>query len=212
MRRHARRHAPLETHACQSAAVAPPPERLLADVYLRAGLFRTEVAQALLARLAVAPEDHLLELGVGSGRLLSEVAARATRGHVVGVEPAPTMVRHAARRNARFVAEGRVSLHCGSSADLRAWPDARFDKVYGVHVTYFWREPERDLAQVARVLRPGGLLVLGYWPEEAAPPRTSVAELEARLRAAGLGRVQTERAAAGVGGEGVPLAWTCARR
>lgn len=206
-------------HRARSAAYAgpsgthprsaePPPDGLLADVYLRAGLFRTEAAQALLARLAVAPEDRILELGVGSGRLLAEVAARATRGHVAGVEPAPAMVRHAARRNARLVARGRVDLRAGSSADLSAWPDAAFDKVYGVHVVYFWREPLRDLREVARVLRPGGRLVLGYWPGESAPPRMEASALEAHLREAGLGRVRTERVDAGQ----APLAWTTAWR
>lgn len=194
--------------AAPAAGAGERPDPLLADVYLRAGLFRAEASRGLLARLGVAPEDRILELGVGSGRLLAEVAARATRGHVAGVEPAPVMVRHAARRNARLVAQGRVTLRAGSSADLSAWSDAAFDKVYGVHVTYFWREPERDLGEVARVLRPGGVLVLGYWPDASAPPRTQVSWLEARLRAAGLVDVRTEY-------EGEPdaiLAWTRAGR
>jgi len=191
-----------------SSAAYAPPDALLADVYLRAGPLHGEASRGLLARLQVAPADRILELGVGSGRLLAEVAARATRGFVAGVEPAPAMLRHAARRNARLVARGRVELRAGSSADLSAWPDATFDKVYGMHVTCFWRDPGRDLREVARVLRPGGLLVLGYWPDESAPPRTEVSRLEAGLRAAGLGEVRTERA----GDAEALLAWTCARR
>lgn len=203
----ARRDAPVPFPDPIPGSGEPRPDALLADVYLRAGLFRDEASRGLLARLGVAPQDRILGLGVGSGRLLAEVAARATHGRVVGVEPAPAMVRHAARRNAHFVSRGRVELRAGSSADLSAWPDGAFDKVYGVHVTYFWAEPERDLREVARVLRPGGLLVLGYWPDESAPPRTRLRRLEAQLRAAGMNDVRSERVAGDA-----PLAWTRARR
>ena len=101
-----------------------------------------------------------------------------------------------------------MHLRLGSSTDLAAWPDAAFDKVYGVHVTYFWRAPQRDVHEVARVLRPDGLLVLGYWPDGSPPPRTKVAELEARLAAAGLRAIRSARPRDAE----AALAWTAARR
>jgi len=183
-------------------------DALLAEVYVRAGLFQAGAARGLLARLEVAPEDRLLELGFGSGRLLAQVAARASHGHVAGVEPSLAMLRHAARRNARLVAAGRVALRQGSSRDLSDFAEASFDGVYGVHVPCFWDEPTRDLAEIARVLRPGGRLVLGYWPEETPPPCIRVAELEARLGEAGFGAVRTERERDEPVGV---LAFTCAR-
>jgi SAM-dependent methyltransferase len=108
----------------------------------------------------------VLELGCGSGRLLATVAARLRRGFAAGIDPSALMVRHARMRNRRWIAQGRAEVSAGRSDDLGRFADARFDKVYGTHVVYFWMEPKRDLAEIRRVLRPGGSLVLGFFPSE----------------------------------------------
>jgi SAM-dependent methyltransferase len=192
------------------AAVAMQPagrafERLLAAVRGRSASFGAErVRRALLARLDVAPRDRVLELGVGSGRLLSAVAARATQGIVAGVEPDEVAYRQARRTCERGIREGRVMLLRGTSLDLSAFADGAFDKVYGVHVAYFWEDPLPDLAEIRRVLRPGGRLLLGYCegePGEDGKPRFRAAALEQALTASGFAHVRTE---------GGLLAWTSA--
>ena len=189
-------------------------ETLFGDVIARAATYSHEhVAQTALELLDVRAEDSVLELGCGSGRLIAQVAARAQRGRVVGIDPSPLMVRHAGVRNRRFVERGVLDLRCGASGDLSAWPTAHFGKIYGLHVVYFWREPARDLAEIRRVLAPGGRLVLGFCPAEESSPRSEptrcrTAHVEAWLHAAGFGSI---------GGrcewdEGRPLAWLSARR
>ena len=154
------------------------------------------VRRALLERLAVEPRDRVLELGVGSGRLLSAVAARASQGFVAGVEPEEVAFRHASRRCERLVREGRVALLRGTSLDLTAFPSAAFDRVYGVHVTYFWDDALPHLREVRRVLRPGGRLLLGYCAGAPDPG------LERGLAAAGFLEIR--------GACADPLAWTTA--
>jgi ubiquinone/menaquinone biosynthesis C-methylase UbiE len=181
-------------------------ERLLAAVRARSASCGAErVRRALLVRLDVAPRDHVLELGVGSGRLLSAVAARAAQGVVAGVEPDEVAYRQARRTCERGVREGRVVLLQGTSVDLSAFADDAFDKVYGVHVAYFWEDPLPHLAEIRRVLRPGGRLVLGYCdgePGADAEPRFRAAVLEEALGACGFAQIHTE--------PGQP-AWTSAR-
>jgi ubiquinone/menaquinone biosynthesis C-methylase UbiE len=133
-------------------------EALLASVRARSassGVDRTR--RALLERLAVGPRDRVLELGVGSGRHLFAVAVRA--GFAAGVDPDADALRHAGRRCERLVREGRVVLVEGTSRDLSAFAAESFDRVYGVLVTAFWEEPASHLAEVRRVLRPGGRVV-----------------------------------------------------
>jgi ubiquinone/menaquinone biosynthesis C-methylase UbiE len=145
-------------------------ESLLAAVRGRSARHGVErVRRALLERLAVEPRDRVLELGVGSGRLLSAVAARAAQGFVAGVEPEEVAFRHASRRCERLVREGRVALLRGTSRDLSAFEGASFDKVYGVFVSYFWDDPLPHLREVRRVLRPGGRLLLGTSEGEPGP-------------------------------------------
>jgi len=195
----------------------PPPEadELLAEVIVRTGASdREDTAQALLERLAVKPDDAILEYGIGNGRLLAAVAARVTRGFVAGVDVSERMLRHARRRCGRFVADGRVLLVQARIHQLGRFEDARFDKLYGVHVPYFSTEPERDLREARRLLRPGGRMVLGYWPREDGAAsardraRASTARVEALLRAVGFEAVSTDR----VCDDGRAVAWTTARR
>jgi len=179
---------------------------LLAAVRARSASCGAErVRRALLERLGVGPRDRILELGFGSGRLLFAVAARATQGFVAGVEPEAFALRHAERRCERLVREGRVRLLRGTSADLSAFAPQSFDKVYGVHVTYFWDDPLPHLREIRRVLRPGGRLLLGYCPGEPAgadPARFQPPALEASLAAAGFTGIHTDAAG--------PPAWTSA--
>jgi len=172
-------------------------EALLAAVRARSATLGAErVRRAVLAELAIAKSDRVLELGVGSGSLLFAVAARVTQGFVAGVEPDELALRHAARRCERLVREGRVQLVRGSSEDLSAFEPASCDHVYGVHVMSFWREPAPHLAEIRRVLRPGGRLLLAA-ACEAAP-----AALERALSSAGFENVHTRSAD--------PLIWTSA--
>lgn len=141
-----------------------PAPALLPEVVARAaGCPAERVASAVLERLELAPGDAVLELGCGSGRTLAAVAARVRGGLAAGIDPSELMVRHAAARNRRFIAQGRAAVLAASTRDLGCFPDASFDRAYGTHVIYFWSEPERDLAEVTRVLRPGGLLLLGFF-------------------------------------------------
>jgi SAM-dependent methyltransferase len=187
-----------------------PAELLGSVVAGSARLDPERVADAALALLEVAPEDAILELGCGSGRVLSRLAARARRGRVVGIDPSELMVRHARHRNRRWIGAGLAEVVLGRSTDLGAFTEGSFDKVVAVHVVCFWTAPERDLAEVRRVLRPGGRVVLGFRPEGAAPDasRVPAPRVSAWLGEAGFQSVTAELRSE----TGRALAWACARR
>ncbi|MEE8580905.1 MAG: class I SAM-dependent methyltransferase, partial [Myxococcota bacterium] len=123
------------------------------------------VNQLAIERLALEPSDAVLELGFGHGRTLLQVAGRTRQGFVAGVDPSEVMLRHARMRNGRYIDQGRLVLHLGESAHI-PYPDDRFDKAFAVHVLYFWSDPRDDLREIHRVLRSGGLLLLGFRPKD----------------------------------------------
>lgn len=57
--------------------------------------------------------------------------------------------------------DDRVGLQVGDVSGLRAFREASFDKVVGLHVIESWGEAYGDLCELHRVLRPGGRLLLG---------------------------------------------------
>jgi ubiquinone/menaquinone biosynthesis C-methylase UbiE len=107
--------------------------------------------------LAPQPGDAILEIGFGTGWLVRKLAASAR--FVGGVDPSPLMLETARRANAKALASGHVELRLGEAAAL-PWPDGTFDKACALHSFQFWPDPAAGLAEVARVLKPDGLLLL----------------------------------------------------
>jgi SAM-dependent methyltransferase len=117
--------------------------------------------ETALELLDLQPEDHVLEVGFGHGATIARAAAAVSRGFVAGVDPSIAMCRIATRRNQAAIAGGRVELR-EASVESMPYPDAAFDKVLSVHTLYFWREPARALAEIRRVLKRPGRLVLAW--------------------------------------------------
>ncbi len=115
------------------------------------------VNRACAALLRVQPSDRVLEIGFGHGRTLAWLAERASRGFVAGVDPSPVMLRQARTRN-------RAAIHVSlalASASVLPFEAASFDKGLAVNCVQHWDDLAGDLAEVKRVLAPGGTLLLG---------------------------------------------------
>jgi ubiquinone/menaquinone biosynthesis C-methylase UbiE len=109
--------------------------------------------------LGIDEADHVLDIGCGHGRSLMELAARAPRGRIVGVDPSELMVEIAAQKSRPLIEADRVDVIL-SSVEALPFPDDTFDKAQCVHVLYFWKDIETSLREIARVLKPGGRLGL----------------------------------------------------
>jgi ubiquinone/menaquinone biosynthesis C-methylase UbiE len=103
--------------------------------------------------------DHILDIGCGHGRGLTELAARARNGRVVGDDPSGLMVEIARERNLSLIQSGRADV-IPATVESLPFPDGSFEKVLCVHVLYFWKDLDAPLHEIARVLKPGGRLGL----------------------------------------------------
>ncbi len=152
------------------------------------------------------PTDHVLEIGSGHGATLQRVARLANRGAHAGVDFSEVMHTHAMRRNRRYVRSGRMELRVVDSKNL-PFEDRSFDKAFSVHTVYFWDDPTVHLAEAYRVLKPGGVFVLGYRDgSDRAAVSTfpssvyrfpSVRKVEGALTNVGFQNVQSEMAQMG---------------
>jgi SAM-dependent methyltransferase len=116
-----------------------------------------------VALLDVQSTDLVLEIGFGPGVAIGELAQRAARGQVVGIDHSEVMRAHAARRNAAAVRAGRVSLMVASVEDLPEF-DGPFDKILAVNNMGMWPEPALRLKELAGLLRGGGLIAIVSQP------------------------------------------------
>jgi SAM-dependent methyltransferase len=151
--------------------------------------------------LEVEPQHRVLEVGYGPGTALALLGERVADGFVAGVDPSAVMARQAYRRNHALVRRGRLGLAIGSCERL-PFPAGQFDRVCTVNTIYFWPTPEADLAEIHRVLKPGGQAVVTFRgkrrPDGTLGVSTifgaeySVAQVATLLTAAGFREVRTE--------------------
>ena len=113
-----------------------------------------------LRRLPLEPADQVLDVGCGTGALLHAVKHQHSGITLAGVDPVPGMLD---------VARGRLP----EDVELReAWAerlpfeDGRFDAIVSCNMFHYIREPRAALAEMHRVLRPGGRLMITDWCDD----------------------------------------------
>jgi SAM-dependent methyltransferase len=112
----------------------------------------------------------VLEVGAGTGKLTRLLVAEFA--HVVAVEPDPDMRRW-------FASLCPQSVLLGGTAEHLPLVDASVDAVFAAEA-FHWFAHESALAEISRVLRPRGALVL-MWNRPTGPPEPPIAEVEELL-------------------------------
>jgi SAM-dependent methyltransferase len=97
------------------------------------------------------PGQDLLDVGCGPGTITVDLAARVAPGRVVGVDVVPVADPVSAPANVTFTTGDAYAL---------AFPDASFDVVHAHQVLQHLTRPLAALAEMRRVLRPGGILAV----------------------------------------------------
>jgi SAM-dependent methyltransferase len=119
-----------------------------AQAYGQNGAFVYELAGGVLEWLNAQMGEFILDLGCGDGQLTQRLAA--TGAHVLGVDASADMV--AAARERGIEAEQ-------ANAESLPFHDATFDAVFSNAALHWVRDQDAMLAQVHRVLKPGGRFV-----------------------------------------------------
>jgi SAM-dependent methyltransferase len=120
------------------------------------GRWSRAVAAELIAWIRPAPGLRWLDVGCGAGTLAQTVLALAAPAAVEGIDPAEAFVAHAHATTA----DPRASFAVGDAMALAAG-DESFDVVVSGLVLNFLPDPARGVAEMTRVVRPGGV-VAGY--------------------------------------------------
>jgi SAM-dependent methyltransferase len=112
---------------------------------------RAALVSELLGRAGAGRFDALADVGAGYGLFLEEVARLDGVGDVVGIEPNPGLASVCRERGFRVVEKAVENIAPG---ELQANVVTAFEVLEHVH------DPDRFLSSVARLLKPGGFLIL----------------------------------------------------
>ena len=113
-------------------------------------------SEAVLELLAAARGEVILDIGCGNARDIIPIVQAGAR--IVGVDISEGMIRQAGVDLGRAGVTG-VELAVGDATNLR-YPDASFDKVLCSEVIEHIPDASRAIAEIHRVLKPGGRLVI----------------------------------------------------
>lgn len=158
-----------------------------------------EQVEAAMARvLGDKPLGTLIDIGTGTGRMLELFAGRSEQA--LGIDRSSEMLRLA---RAKLSEQGLANTEL-RQADLYALPlgDAQADVAIVHHVLHFAQQPGAAIVEAARVLKPGGrLLIADFAPHEREELRQRDAhtrlgfsdeQIAQWFAAAGLAPVRTE--------------------
>ena len=129
------------------------------DTFVFRGQLR-ELRQRTANLARMQPGEQVLDVGCGTGTLAMEVARRVGRaGRVAGVDPGTQQIARARRSAARRHVP--IEFQIGVIEQL-PFPDQSFDVVFSTLMMHHLPAPlkRQGLAEIARVLKPGGRLVI----------------------------------------------------
>jgi arsenite methyltransferase len=114
-------------------------------------------------QLELEPSDRVLEIGFGGGVTLPSLLD--TAAFVAGVDHSCDVIDWAQRRFSKPIKSGRAEFRQGNVEAL-PFNTAAFDKVCTVNTVYFWASLDTGFAEIHRVLKPLGRVVVGFLPKE----------------------------------------------
>lgn len=173
----------------------------LNDIFSFRGQGR-KLGQRAIALARLQPGEQVLDVGCGTGTLALEAARRVGHtGRVTGIDPGTEQIARARAKAARR--HMPIEFRVGVIEEI-AFPDHTFDVVFSTLMMHHLPAPlkRQGLAEIARVLKPGGRLVIADFtrPKERQGQAarfhaggSSLRELAALVEEAGFSQVKMEQ-------------------
>jgi SAM-dependent methyltransferase len=124
--------------------------------------------------------EHVLDVGAGTGALTVELVRRGAQ--VAAIDPSPSFAASLARRLPD------ADVRHGPAEDL-PWPDESFDEALAQLVLTFMNDAPCGVAEMRRVVKPGGLVATCMWDRDGMEMLAAVNRTQ---RALGDGGATTE--------------------
>ncbi len=118
----------------------------------------TPVALWNLKHLDVKQDDIVLDIGCGGGININRMAQNAKK--VYGIDYSIESVKLSREVNREYESQGKVEILEGNVESL-PFNDDTFDIVTAFETVYFWPNIEKSFGEVKRVLKPGGIFMIG---------------------------------------------------
>lgn len=134
--------------------------------------FWARLGERTIERLDLPAGALVLDVGCGTGASALPAAEKVgPRGHVVGVDLAERLL-DVARQKARRRGLANLRFEVGDMEHL-GYPDGHFDAIVSVFSIFFVADMTRQVRELWRMVRPGGMLAITTWGPRVFEPATS---------------------------------------
>lgn len=166
-------------------------------------MWRSEINEAVVARLAPEPGERVVDIGAGAGA--GTVMAAKRGAHVIAVEPTGYMRGVLGLRRLGQRARSRIEVVDGA-AESTGLAAESVDAAWAVNSMHHWTDQDAAIAELARILRPGGRLLLADedFEDPDHPEHEQFAERHAE-HSHHFDMVDPERVAAGLRAAGLEI-------
>ena len=120
-------------------------------------MWRSDVNDAVVELVDPQRGERVVDIGAGMGA--GAIRAAAAGAEVVAVEPTPYMRRILGARRLVSRARSRVAVVDGAAESIPV-ADGSIDVVVAVNTMHHWVDVDQGVAEIARVLKPGGRMLL----------------------------------------------------
>lgn len=130
--------------------------------YTRYSSVQISHAERLLNGLKLQPNDWILDLGCGDGKVTALLAEHVSKGHVVGIDPSDSMLEKA---------KSSFPYLCflnGKAEDFSI--EARFDHIIAIHVMHWIKDQRTALKNIYNHLKPKGQIHFILAPSKEGLP------------------------------------------
>ena len=122
------------------------------------GIWSRRVGEIFLDWLRLPTGQKCVDIGCGNGAFTEMLVERCAPAEVQGIDPSPEQIAFARARHTAKLAEFRLG-----DAMALPFPDNRFDAATMALVIFFVPEPAKGVAEMVRVIRPGGIVAAYAW-------------------------------------------------
>lgn len=166
------------------------------------GIWSRAAGERFLDWLSPRPNLRWIDIGCGNGAFTELIAERCAPAEIQGIDPSPALLDFARTRPTLRSAQFREG-----EATALPFPDRTFDAAVMALVIFFVPDPAKGVAEMARVVRPGGTVAAYAWdmPGGGFP----LEPIQAEMRAMGIFPLRPPSADASRI-EALRDLWTCA--
>ena len=115
--------------------------------------------------LELAPHDNILEIGMGNGVFVKKITCEDVSIKYTGIDYSPLMIEMSTMQNQALIKNNRAHFVLADASSL-PFVNHSFTKVFTVNTLYFWDQKEKILAEIQRVLKPEGVVIISIRPKE----------------------------------------------